>query len=342
MRLFKKHLNRIICLIWAVAVVTAISACSSAGNDKYSVTYTDVFDTVTVFTAYCGSQKEFDDASERVHDELVRLYNMFNIYDEDSDISTLHKNGQLEIGEDIYKVLNTAISLYDETGGKLNIAMGTVFEIWHDFRESQSSDLPAKEELENAALHSNIKDIALSENSVSLKDTQLRLDFGAIVKGYAVDKAAEKAGLENFILNVGGNVVVRGEKPEGKAWKVGIENPEGGLVTAVEVKNTAVVTSGDYQRYRLMNGIRYHHIIDTETLYPVGTLRTDDPSAEKTVRSVSVIYHDSMIADALSTAIFCMEYSSGRALAEKYGAEVLWVFDDGSRERTGGFGEFEK
>ena len=99
----------------------------------------------------------------------------------------------------------------------------------------------------------------------------------------------------------------------------------------LKVSDLSVVTSGDYQRYREQDGVRYHHIIDSDTLYPASSFR-----------SVTVIHPDSLIADALSTSLFCMDIESGMKLAEEYGAEALWLKEDGDLVRTNGFSGYEK
>lgn len=154
----------------------------------------------------------------------------------------------------------------------------------------------------------------------------MSIDVGSIAKGYAADCAAEVAssyGLTSFALDLGGNVKTVGEKPTGK-WVIGIQNPDGGILKTVEVADQSVVTSGDYERYTVIDGETYSHIIDPETLYPANLYR-----------SVTVICESSSLGDALSTSLFCMDVESGKALAEECGVEVLWVFEDGTTESFG-------
>ena len=164
----------------------------------------------------------------------------------------------------------------------------------------------------------------------------MTLDVGAIAKGYAVEMIArslEERGISGYVLNVGGNIRTVGPKGDGAKWTAGIENSfedqkdEKPYLTYLYLAGESVVTSGSYQRYYVVDGKNYHQIIDPETLMP----------ADK-YRSVSIVCRDSGLADALSTALFCMDVEEGRALIKSMGnVEVLWVFEDGREVKTSGF-----
>lgn len=302
---------------------------------RYSAVYADAFDTVTEFTVYCGSQEEFDELSETVHAELLRLHEIFDIYytHASPNAKTLNDGAgePVEMADEFIELLESAKVWHAETSGKLNIALGSVLSEWHDCRENEV--LPDRAVLLLLSEHCGIENVVINGNTVTLLDPDMSLDFGALAKGYAAEKAANaaiSAGAESFALSVGGNVVTYGEKPSGK-WEIGVVDPDGGLLTTVKVAGECVVTSGDYQRYFEVGGVRYHHIIDPDTLYPADLWR-----------SVTVISNSSADADALSTALFCMDYEAGAALAKEYGAEVLWVAKDGTVTRSEGFKNYEK
>ena len=169
-----------------------------------------------------------------------------------------------------------------------------------------------------------------------MADADMSLDVGAIAKGYATEKVAdmlEGQGISHVLLDIGGNIRAIGDKPDGTLWRLGLQNPDldsdENYVHIIELESTSLVTSGDYQRYYTVNGKRYHHIIDPQTLMPSDRF-TD----------VSVIYEDSGISDAMSTALFNMDIEEGKALAESVGAEVLWIFQDGSETMTDGFADY--
>lgn len=321
-------------LLLLISALILLSGCSAA-PERYSATYADVFDTVTQLTVYCSSQKEFNEFSEAAHSELLLLHEIFDIYNTyDGLINAKSLNDSageaVEVSSWLIDVIESAIEWYSLSGGRLNAAMGSVLSFWHDCRENEI--LPDTDELSERAKHCNIDNVVIDGNVVTLADPEMSLDFGAFAKGYAAEMTArllESMGAENFVLSVGGNVVTRGEKPEGK-WEIGVENPDGGLVAVVKVSDKAIVTSGDYQRYFEVDGVRYHHIIDPETLYPADIWR-----------SVTIICDRSDVADALSTALFCMPLDEGRALIKEYGAEALWVDKSGAVTRSEGFSDYE-
>lgn len=218
--------------------------------------------------------------------------------------------------------------------------MGAVLSLWHQAREE--GRLPDGDALAHAAEHTDFNDVELNEqeNTVFFRDPELKLDLGAVAKGYAVERVAQTLSqtMPHFLINAGGNVRC-GEMPmDGRtAWSVSIQNPDtaltgqGDLLTTVSAANCSLVTSGDYQRYFEVDGVRYHHIIDPETLYP----------AER-YHSVSVVTPDSGMADFLSTYLFVSSPEDGLALVESLkDTEALWVLSDGSIQRSSGFAALE-
>ena len=154
----------------------------------------------------------------------------------------------------------------------------------------------------------------------------MRLDVGAVAKGWAVQKVSESAP-EGMLLSAGGNVCATGPKPDGSPWIVGIQDPEGdGYICMAELSKGCLVTSGDYQRYFEVDGKKYHHIIDPDTAMP-----------GEYWRSVTVYCTDSGLADALSTALFLLPLDQGQALLNNLGAEALWLNDRGEIFHSPGF-----
>ena len=179
------------------------------------------------------------------------------------------------------------------------------------------------------ALNCNIEDIVIDEENatVFLRDPQMRLDVGAIAKGWAAQKVAQNAPKE-LLISVGGNVCAADAKDEfGTPWVIGIEDPDGGsYLHTLNITQNNVVTSGDYQRVYVVDGKAYHHIIDPVTLYPATRWR-----------SVSVVCPDSADADALSTALFLLSREEGERLLAKYDACAMWVDSQGNKFYSPGF-----
>ena len=168
--------------------------------------------------------------------------------------------------------------------------------------------------------------------TLRISDPEASIDVGALGKGYATERAAEfleADGAEGYALNVGGNIRIVGTKPDGSGWVTGIRNPAGDekeFAISLRLKDTACVTSGVYERYFVVDGQRYHHIIDKDSLFPADYFA-----------SLTVLTQDSALADALSTALFCMSYEDGLAMVSGMdGVETLWIFPDGEIRYTDG------
>lgn len=321
-------MKRLLPALWAAIFALSIfSGCEKAPPERYQTSYTDVFDTVCTFTAYCDSEEEFESVSESLHEELLRLHRLFDIYDgpQEGGILALNRDGYLENpDEDILSLLELGKEYYGLSGGKLNIAMGSVLSLWHDAREA--GVLPDKDRLSAASQHMDISKLVIEDGKITLSDPEMRVDVGAIAKGYSAQKAAELVrdlGLENFALDLGGNIKTSGTKPDGE-WNIGIRNPDGGVLTGVKASNLSVVTSGDYERFFELDGVRYSHIISPDTLYPADMYR-----------SVTVICENSADGDALSTSLFCMDFEAGKALCEKLEIRAIWLMPDGSTRSVG-------
>ncbi len=330
---------------------TVLCACEKQPQ-KFTAYSFDYFDTVTTIVGYAESQEEFDKISGEIMRELGEYHKLCDIYKRYEDMQNLctvnellfdsHK--EVKVDPRIIDLLLYAKEMYTLTGGEINIAMGSVLSIWHDYRTEGESDpkkaeLPPMESLLQAALHTDIDDIIIDQKNmtVRLADPEMSLDVGAIAKGYAVEKAAEllmAKGIEGYIINVGGNVRTVGSKPDGSAWSAGIENPlkdSSSYISTVSLVNSSLVTSGSYQRYYIVNGEKYHHIIDKDTLMPA-----------KGFVSVSVLCESSGLGDALSTALFCMDIAEGKRLIESLdGIEAIWMTSDGTIYRSSGFSSYE-
>lgn len=332
---------RTVALVLSLCFFLSLSSCSPAGRGKKKVYYT-YFDTVTEISSYRAESDAVFSANADAAAELLGTYHqLFDIYHEYEGITNLatvnRQAGKdpLRVDEKLLDFLLFAKEMYTVTSGYVNIATGPVLTLWHDFRERVSDGEPAtpptEEALAAAGAHTAIDALEIDREAgtVRLSDPLASLDVGAIGKGYAAARAAEllrARGADSYVINAGGNLVILGSHPDGTPFSTGIRNPRGdGYVATVSLADTAFVTSGDYERYVTLDGVRYHHIIDKTTLAPATRFA-----------SVSVMAADSGIADALSTALFAMPYEEGVALAKTLGAEVLWVTPDGEILRTEG------
>lgn len=304
-----------------------------------------LFNTSSVIYSYAGdSSDDFGANCGEVWSILAEYHQLFDIYYEYSGINnlcTLNKNAggeALEVSPKLIEFLLYAKECYTLTNGETNVMMGAVLVLWHDAREAKNY-VPDEQTLLEASKHTSIDclEIDAVNNTVRITDKDARIDVGALGKGYATEMAArylENKGISSYVLSIGGNIRLVGTKTNGDGWdNVRIKNPKNTstFVKTLCLSDTSCVTSGDYERYYNFNGTKYHHIIDKDTLVPANYFS-----------SVTIITKDSGLADALSTALFCMSYEEGLALVESIGGvEVLWIYTDGTIKTTDGFDALE-
>lgn len=340
-------MKRIAAMLLIIAALITGAGCTQ-GDAKYQYVFFDVFDTVTELTVYAASETAAADAARAAHERLIYLNKLYDIYNEYNDAVSLMAvnasaaNAPVSVSEETMALLKFAKEAYTLTGGRVNAAMGSVLSIWHDYREAGLADeanaaLPPMELLKQAAEHTDINSIVLDEanGTVFFTDSMVRLDVGAIAKGFAgqivtdeLNARIDAGEISAALISLGGNVCAAGTKPNGEAWQIAVQDPRGSDNAATaSIASGYVVTSGDYQRYYTVNGVRYNHIIDPDTLM----------SADKHA-SVTVISSVGALADALSTALFIMDTDEGRALIDSIDdAEALWIAKDGGITRTDGF-----
>lgn len=350
-RFMKKSListKKILASLCVVLAVAALPACLKASSQqRYEASYFDAFDTVTVIMGYADSKEQFDEYASAAHSELVRLHRLFDIYNDYDGINNLKTVNDsagvapVEVDESITDLLGQCIEMYTTTKGYTNIAMGPVLRLWHNCREAADEDpesaaLPDAEELTAAAEHCAIDNIVVDyeASTVYISDASGSIDVGAVAKGYAAQKAA-KLLPSGYLLDAGGNVCAIGTKPDETSWSVGVRDPfssQGDYLHVVSASDISVVTSGSYERYYTVNGHRYGHIINPDTLYPA-----------ELYEQVTVISQNGTLADALSTALFCMPLDEGMRLVNSLdGVEALWVGTDGAESSSDGFNSYVK
>lgn len=329
-------MRRILCALLLVSLL--FTGCSAGGKQpekkQYSASFLTLFDTLTTVVGKAEREEDFRATAQAIHDELLQYHQLFDIYKDYEGIhnlKTVNDNAGIApvvVDRRIIALLKDCKAYYDLTDGMVNPAMGSVLQLWHAARNDGINDpgnayLPKQEKLEAAAQHMDFDAVILDEgaSTVYISDPEVRLDVGAVAKGWSAQRVAENAP-SGLLISVGGNVCATGPKDEnGTAWVVGIQDPNGGdsYLHTLTVTKGSVVTSGDYQRAYVVDGELYHHIIDPETLYP-STLW----------RSVTILCEDSGLADALSTALFLLPLEEGQKLLEKTGALAMWVDREGS------------
>ena len=344
MKIFKS----ISCLCLVVGLLVFMTGCpstSNTGNPKpRGLMQFNYFDTVSyVYTYAADSDEAFEKNAEEVFGILGYYHQLFDIYHEYSGVTnlcTINKNAggeAMEVDSELIDFLLYAKRLYGITGGEMNVMMGSVLKIWHDARTA-GTYVPDMDKLTAAKALTDISLLEIDEenNTVRIAKAGASLDVGALGKGYATEKAAEyleNEGVTSYVLNIGGNIRIIGTKPDGSGWKTGRTNPHDKDTDAnyINISDISCVTSGDYERFYTVEGKKYHHIIDKDTLMPSDYFS-----------SVTILTNDSGLADALSTALFSMSYEDGLALLENIPDEVdvLWICKDGTQIMTNGFAKY--
>lgn len=334
-------------IISVVLMFLLFSGCSIKNKIVKFTDYSfDYFDTVTTIVGYETDKQIFDENCQKIKKQLEEYHKLYDIYTKYENINNLavinEAREPIMVDKKIIDMLVFSKKMYLKTESYVNIAMGSVLKIWHQYRTDGinnpiNAKLPPFDILKTANEHTNIENLVIDQtnNTVALNDADMSLDVGAIAKGYAVEQTAlfmERNGIEGYLLNVGGNIRIVGKRQDGEKWKIGIENPDtedtdNPYAEQLELDGMSLVTSGSYQRFYVVDGKNYHHIIDGKTLMPA-----------EYFASVSVLSESSAVADALSTALFSMDYEKGRELIEKTAnTEALWILPNGEKLYSSNF-----
>ena len=305
---------------------------------KYSRNIFGYFDTVISLMGYTDSQEEFDRVCDEAAQQLKYLHQLFDGYNSYPDLHNLwyvnrHAGSSpVQVDQPFFDLLSRAKEMQSKPGyEKVNIAMGAVLVLWHEAREE--GVLPDAKALEEASRHTDLSQVILDEENrtVYFADPLIRLDLGAVAKGYAADyvKALLEEKMPSFLISLGGNVYAGDAPLDGrKRWGVSVQCPDGvppiqfgsDMLEVFYTTRMSLVTSGDYQRYMEVDGVRYHHIIDPDTCMPATHLR-----------AVTIVCESGFLADYLSTLLFLLPYEDGMALINSIpDAGALFVLADGS------------
>lgn len=343
---------------FVVVLLLILSSFSGCQKEKELTLYNKSslnagFDTIFQLVGYAYSEEEFDEYFQTMVSEAYRyhqLYDKYHEYEGINNIYTINENAGIapvKVEQEIIDLLLLSKEWTEKTDGIFDITFGAVLSIWHDYREEGKAlnsegkygYIPSTGRLEEAAQYTGWDFIEIDEEkqTVYISDSRLSLDVGAVAKGYTVEKIAqllEEAGFIYGNVNGGGNVRIINHKPDGTAWKVGVDIPDAaGEIEVFKLpQSNSVVTSGDYARYYIVEGdIRLQHIIDTRTLFPA-----------QNARSVTIVYPDSGIADILSTVLTVLDYDEGVAFINQYNSThpeqevgALWIFMDAQNQHEG-------
>lgn len=310
-------LKRLTAFLLALAVIV-LSGCANKTDSKTAI----YFDTVVSLSAKGGIPSNAFALCER-YDKLISVTN------QDSQIYKLNQEGKLSVDDDVAELIQLAMKYSKLSNGKFDITVHPVKQLW-DFKNEK---IPTKSQINEAKKKVGYKNVKVSGNEITLLGGA-QIDLGAIAKGYIADRLAELYISENKsgVINLGGNIML--PKTRKKPYKIGITDPKDTKKTAavVEVTGGAVVTSGTYQRSFSKDGKLYHHILDTDTGYPV----------ETGIASVTILAESATTADALSTTVICMGKTEGLTLINGMdNTEAVIITDSGEILLSDGLKQIE-
>ncbi len=337
-------------LIFVVSLSILIGCEKKPTYQKYTDSFFDTFDTITQIVAYTETKEEFDSYLEIMHNrflELHQLFDKYNSYEGINNIKTINDNAGIapvKVNKEIIDLILFSKEWYEKAGKETNIAFGPVIKVWSSYRDiaeanPEDAKLPPIEDLENANRFTDIDKVIVDEknSTVYLEDLHMSLDVGAVAKGYATEIVAREIqnhGLTSGIISAGGNIRTIGKPLDGvrERWGIGIQNPDlsvnanSNILDTVFINDASVVSSGDYQRFYMVDDKVIHHIIDPKTLMPGNYFH-----------AVTIVTGDSGLADFLSTSVFLLPYEESRKLVESLDdVEAIWVLQDGTIEVTDG------
>ncbi len=277
-----------------------------------------------------------EEASAAIRDAVDQVDVSMSTYRPDSELSRFNDHGTeaFSVSPALVEVMIEARRVAELSDGAFDITVGPLVDAW-GFGPEVSAEPPDDDEIARLLEDNGFRHLEIDAGAGTVRKDRvgLRCDLSAIAKGYAVDRVSSRMsalGFTDHMVEIGGEVRTAGHSADGRPWRIGIERPQSehrGLWSAVELKDVAMATSGDYRNYYERDGVRISHIIDPRTGRPI----------RHTLASVSVIHPDCMTADALATALTALGPEDGRQLVDREGLAALFLV----RSPDGGFDEWQ-
>lgn len=293
-------INRIKRII-GITLIASVLLCSCTTNAGAVLSPIYALNTAFSRTVFEGNAQEADKNTAEILHNADLVFNRFN---PQSELYKLNNQNSLLASEDLLKVLSLCKELEQKSDGAFSCTMGDITDSW-DFNEGKIPE----ENLDCGIL-------TLEGNTAYISGG--KIDLGAVAKGYVIDKILEEyknAEVKKAVISCGSSVGIIGD------GTVGIRNPDGNageIIGKFTVCDKSISTSGDYEKFFIKDGVRYHHILDPKTKMP----------AQTSLRAVTVIGQNGALADALSTAAFVLGYEKGRTLLEEYGYDYIFITEE--------------
>lgn len=277
------------------------------------------------FEALHENKELANESVEEAISEVRRIEMLISSWDENSETSNINRNAGIQptiVSEELFNLIERAKKISKLTHGVFDISFASLQEIW--YFNNQEIQPPDSLSVQHSVSKINFENVVLNRSNLSVYLSQkgMKIGFGAIGKGYAANKAMHKMkilGIENGLVNAGGDLMAWGMDENGKPWQVGIADPSGvkEYVGWLGIDNMSVVTSGNYEKYVIINGQKYGHIINPKTGYPVIG-----------IQSVTVVCPDAELSDALATSVFVLGVKDGLSLINQLKNVECLIIDD--------------
>lgn len=326
--------KRIYILMLIFGIILVLAGCSEKKEESISKNefLLDTVVTIKLYDVPQSKEKVIDESFQLIRD----LESMLSVHIETSELFQLKENAGIKpvkVSEKTMEVLVKSLEYSELTQGKFDVTAGPLIDLWNI--DPPNGYVPTDEELLQAKSFINYHKLILDEEegTAFLQDEGMIANLGAIAKGFIADQVKDfllEKGIEHAIINLGGNVLLVGGRPDGVDFRIGVQDPDATRNTflgVIPATDQSLVSSGDYERYFEQDGVRYHHILDPDTGYPSNT----------EVRQVSIVSPKSVDGDALSTTLFLLGIDGGVALIESMdGVDAVFVTKDNKVVVTSG------
>jgi thiamine biosynthesis lipoprotein len=313
-------------LVFFIATAVFILSCTQQKEKLYRKS-SIIMDTLVNITVVSDSEEKAENAIDQAFEEIRKLEKLLNFWTEDSDIAAINKNAGIKpvkVSPETIDIIEKALFISEKTRGAFDPTIGPVIRLW-DFRKKTKPDESTLNKILDFVDYKEIE-MDKEKHTVFLKKKGMSFDTGGIAKGYAADKAVsvlKSAGIKAGLVAVAGDIKAFGLKPDGTPWRIGIRNPRAkskkdDIMAVIGLEDEAISTSGDYERFFIEDGVRYHHLLNPKTGYPA-----------QGCQSVSIITKDAVFTDGFSTGIFVLGPEEGIKVLEELGFEGIIVDKDG-------------
>ena len=317
-------------IVKSIVIVFFVMSAQMAVASWHSFSF-DVMGTRAAVDFWLADAARAKEIASEVEAEMRRIESVMSPYIDTSELSVVNSGGNakhaMSISQELYSVIETAQRVSVISEGVFDVSFASVGFLY-DYRNRLR---PAAEQLERALQAVDYRSIDISTEKKGSNNREryfirflrddMRIDLGGIAKGYAVDQLAEllvSYNIENFLVEIGGEMRLSGNKANNESWKIAIEKPESlqrSVQKIISIGNNAIATSGDYRNYYAQDGVRYSHLINPTTGYPI----------THNLVSVTVVHPSSMTADGLATALNVIGKDKALAIADKYNFAVLLI-----------------